>query len=247
MNFCKSYLYLGSILLAAALPSVNAQASTYDTYAIPTLTTNLTTWSDGSAYTSLFPSIPLSGTNTLTTALGGVPFALSTDLNGNNAFYYNGSSGSSTLTIPTNVAGATTVYTLINTAYGAAGADVGQVTFNATGGNTETVQLIEGGNVRDHYYGYYVNTTTDPTTTEYVFGNNTPFTAHLDMQAFTLPSSFAGQTLTSIVFQSNGLGGYGQPFLAGATVAAVPEPETYAMMLAGLGLMGFMVLRKKTA
>jgi len=30
-------------------------------------------------------------------------------------------------------------------------------------------------------------------------------------------------------------------------VAAVPEPETYAMMLAGLGLMGFMVHRKKTA
>jgi hypothetical protein len=30
-------------------------------------------------------------------------------------------------------------------------------------------------------------------------------------------------------------------------VAAVPEPETYAMMLAGLGLLGFMARRKKTA
>jgi hypothetical protein len=30
-------------------------------------------------------------------------------------------------------------------------------------------------------------------------------------------------------------------------VAAVPEPESYAMMLAGLGLMGFMVRRKQSA
>ena len=28
-------------------------------------------------------------------------------------------------------------------------------------------------------------------------------------------------------------------------VAAVPEPETYAMMLAGIGLLGFVVRRKK--
>jgi hypothetical protein len=29
------------------------------------------------------------------------------------------------------------------------------------------------------------------------------------------------------------------------SVSAVPEPETYAMMLAGLGLMGFMGRRRK--
>ena len=33
----------------------------------------------------------------------------------------------------------------------------------------------------------------------------------------------------------------------GASVAAVPEPGTYAMLLAGLGLMGIMVQRKKEA
>jgi len=31
------------------------------------------------------------------------------------------------------------------------------------------------------------------------------------------------------------------------SISAVPEPETYGMMLAGLGLMGFMVRRKKSA
>ncbi|MDZ4223643.1 MAG: PEPxxWA-CTERM sorting domain-containing protein [Methylotenera sp.] len=31
-----------------------------------------------------------------------------------------------------------------------------------------------------------------------------------------------------------------------STVAAIPEPSTYAMMLAGFGLMGFMIRRRKT-
>jgi hypothetical protein len=33
--------------------------------------------------------------------------------------------------------------------------------------------------------------------------------------------------------------------LSYSTVAAVPEAETYAMMLAGLGLVGFMVSRRR--
>jgi hypothetical protein len=33
-------------------------------------------------------------------------------------------------------------------------------------------------------------------------------------------------------------------FVLGATVSPVPEPESYAMMLAGLGLMGFIARRK---
>jgi len=39
--------------------------------------------------------------------------------------------------------------------------------------------------------------------------------------------------------------GLGSLFVPGA-VAPVPEPETYAMLLAGLGLMGFMVRRRKS-
>jgi hypothetical protein len=39
---------------------------------------------------------------------------------------------------------------------------------------------------------------------------------------------------------------YGNTPLAATITAAVPEPETYAMMMAGLGLLGFMAKRKKS-
>jgi phage terminase large subunit-like protein len=34
---------------------------------------------------------------------------------------------------------------------------------------------------------------------------------------------------------------------SGDVAAPIPEPETYAMLLAGLGLLGFMARRKRTA
>ena len=37
----------------------------------------------------------------------------------------------------------------------------------------------------------------------------------------------------------------GHMTLASTTMAPIPEPETYAMMLAGLGLMGFVARRRK--
>lgn len=52
-------------------------------------------------------------------------------------------------------------------------------------------------------------------------GNN------ITIQATNIPSGFSDSTV--------------------AIRAPVPEPESYAMLLAGLGLMGFMVRRKKTA
>ena len=49
---------------------------------------------------------------------------------------------------------------------------------------------------------------------------------------------------TGMVFNGQGL----TPEMAfSVSISAVPEPETYAMLLAGLGLMGFMSRRRKTA
>ncbi|MBL8501504.1 MAG: FxDxF family PEP-CTERM protein [Nitrosomonas sp.] len=57
-----------------------------------------------------------------------------------------------------------------------------------------------------------------------------------------------GTTLVSFEDLSGGPFDYNDlSFSFTNTVAAVPEPETYAMLLAGLGLLGFMIRRKKVS
>jgi hypothetical protein len=181
------------------------------------LNQNLTAWSDGSRY-SAFNGLRM---------LGGVPFELQTDADGDNAFWGSNltpwtlsGSSSLTLTLNTSLYGATKVYTLINSAWGSTNKNVGSITFNATNGDSYTVQLVEGVNVRDHYYGGFVNAVSSGTVTKNVIGSDTSGTAHLDMQTFTLPNSFATETLSSIVFISTGSSSTGLPFLAGVTVKA---------------------------
>ncbi len=66
---------------------------------------------------------------------------------------------------------------------------------------------------------------------------------------FTVGTAYTGtavdNTLNLFYFDSN-TGGNRGSILATVTTA-VPEPETYAMLLAGLGLMGFIARRRKTA
>ncbi|HEY9239791.1 MAG TPA: PEP-CTERM sorting domain-containing protein [Burkholderiaceae bacterium] len=50
---------------------------------------------------------------------------------------------------------------------------------------------------------------------------------------------------TNIGFGGNGNLGLSHFTVYGSTVPAVPEPETYALMLAGLGAMGFIARRRK--
>lgn len=54
--------------------------------------------------------------------------------------------------------------------------------------------------------------------------------------------SFSGLSAGTyaLTFLGSGSGGYGGYY----TVSSVPEPETYAMMLAGLGAVGFMLARR---
>jgi hypothetical protein len=219
-----------AVVVALASVGLVANAATYTTTALPELNGDIRTWTDGGAYAGLFPSSQV---------FSGVPFSLQ-ESGGNDVFVGVGST-----TIKVGVFGVTDVYTLINTAWGTAGANVGSITFNGSM-DSYTVNLIEGDNVRDHYYASYVNSTTASYVTQAVVGINAPGNSHLDMQDFVLPTSFQSQTLNSIVFNSTG-GGAGSPFLAGLTVAAVPEPETYAMLLAGLGLLSVCARRKAGA
>ncbi len=77
-------------------------------------------------------------------------------------------------------------------------------------------------------------------------------------EVFSLPMA-AGWTPYSLVFTPNQTKTYTLSFwnnnsndnvgmlLDNVNVTAVPEPETYAMMLAGLGLVGFMARRRRKA
>ena len=56
----------------------------------------------------------------------------------------------------------------------------------------------------------------------------------------------AVSTATTLSFASNTSGAYG-PVLDNVSVTAVPEPETFAMLLAGLGLMGVIARRRKAS
>jgi hypothetical protein len=210
--------------------AIIAKATVYTTVSLPVLNSNLLAWTDGSAYSGLFPS---------SQAFTGVPFQLQNNIaTGNNV--YVAPLGNSTLSIGTSVFGATDVYTLINTSWGQSGSIVGSLTFIDDIGDKYTVNLQEGYNVRDHYYNPspYVNFTTASYVTQAVWGINASGHSHLDMQNFVLPTVFHTHTLTQIQFSGINAGNpQGAPAIAGLTVAGVPEPSV--MILLGIGIIGF--------
>lgn len=78
------------------------------------------------------------------------------------------------------------------------------------------------------------------------FSNSTNKTFSFNGDSKKLGGSISGLSVTGTTFTF----GYGgdcpdQFYLSGMTVTAVPEPETYAMLLAGLGLMGAVARRRK--
>lgn len=79
----------------------------------------------------------------------------------------------------------------------------------------------------------------------YLFGQSSTDVANLpDMGTFSQAMSIDGQALTVTVFQdANGA----WDVKVSTQVAAVPEADTYAMFLAGLGLVGFAARRRMQA
>jgi hypothetical protein len=224
-----------------------AKAGSYTTVTLPTadLNADLTTYTDGTAYTGLFPS---------TQTWNGVPFALAEVPSSGFNIIQGDLTSPNTFTIPVGVYGVSSVYTLINSAFGSFNNDDGYVEFEDSSSDTFTVQLIEGSDIRDHYNGFFVNTlsnsTAGVTTSTISYFNQNPGFAHLDEQDFTLPSAFQSATLTDIIFETNGDDGAGVPFLAAATVEAGPStspvPEPSSLLLLGSGLAGLAgMLRRK--
>ena len=234
--------------LGACLLNATALAATYTPVALPALNADIGTYTGGATYATEFPA----DAGTLTVTYNGVPFRTARDASGNNAYIDPFFSGD--LVLSTSVFGATQVYTLISSAYGIATVNNGAVTFAGTGGALYSVNLIQGQNIRDHFDGGY-NNVIDGSSAVPGF-NPGPGQARLDMQIFNLPAIFASLRLTSITFSGNSssqnlVGGV--PFMVAATVldpstvAAVPEPAEYALLLAGLVMVAGMARRRAQA
>lgn len=58
--------------------------------------------------------------------------------------------------------------------------------------------------------------------------------------------SFTASSASTLLQFTSGAGGYSGAVLDNISVTAVPEPETYAMLLAGLGLMATIARRRKS-
>ena len=173
-----------------------------------------------------------------TLTVGGVDFSLTPfDTVPNSLGIILTPTGNSLFTIPTNVFGPTTVYTLINSAIGAFGEVNGRLEFAGTGGTFASFDLIQGFNLRDHFNGVFNNIVTDPTIVTANFAGD----VRLDRQMFVLPASFATETLTEIRLIGTNAGfPQGQAFLAAATIQtpsgnAVPEPSTLVLLSSGMG------------
>jgi len=125
----------------------------------------------------------------------------------------------------------------------------GTLTFNANGGLSYAVDLTVGANVRDHFNGSFVNTTSDPSTVDAVWGDPNPGHSHLDMQVISLPAAFASATLEEIVFQPLGDNPGGRAFLVAGTVAApenaVPDSASTCSLLA-VAIGGLCLVRRRT-
>ena len=217
-----------SAMLALALSPSAAFAGSVDISGL--VNADIQTYNNGSNY-------PLGGS---TVNIGGVSFTL-TAINGGGTGVIQ-TSGNDSFTINVDQVGVSTVYTLINSAWGAVGTNNGSLVFTDAASDTYTYNLVEGTNVRDHYNGSFVNTATDLYGTASFSGG-----VRLDAQQIVLPTAFASSTLTTITFNGiNAVYPTGAPFLAAVTTS-VPEPSTWVMMLAGFAGLGFVGYRRQKA
>lgn len=112
------------------------------------------------------------------------------------------------------------------------------------GGGVDYISFLWGS--PDTYNSLTVNSTAPGSTSEVFTTASMGFPVQNGDQSFNQTvqfSALAGSKITSLVFSSSA-----DAFEVGRfTVTAIPEPETYALMLAGLGAMGFVARRRKKA
>jgi hypothetical protein len=235
--------FSGGLPLLAAVAVIAAVAEAQGPVNISSLVNDdLTTYTNGSNY-------PQNG-GLLTVA--GINFTLSTIAPSSHTAVIQSSTTAGvlqTFSIPVGRFGVTTVYTLMDGAFGSCGTSVGELDFVGAVTPTFVYVLTEGVNIRDHnMVSGFCQTATGVAGTA-SFGGE----VRLDMQQITLPAGFATDTLTAINFKSYGLAGAGSPFVAavdavgtGTTPPATPAPTSLFLALIGLaGAAVYLAWRKR--
>ena len=80
---------------------------------------------------------------------------------------------------------------------------------------------------------------------QYAFDNSFNALGELELTATLAPSALGAPGFYQFLVTGTTSGSAGGVYLGALSAQAVPEAETYGMMLAGLGLVGFMVSRRR--
>jgi len=145
-----------------------------------------------------------------------------------------------------DISGQASFYALLNNYYGTPGADEYDITIKATNGDSITYQSIGGVDTRDYNQNIYTDTIAS--TTFPWFDNGLPDPQRLDVREFTLPGSFAADTIASFTITQQNPTDIalfsGLTFSDKPVITSVPEPGSLAMLLAGFGVLGMLARRR---
>jgi len=194
-------------------------------------TTDITSYLNGNI--TLNPQTVPTGT---TTGNQGTIIPFDIGVHGNNAGIWLASNSSTgTLDVKVNVSGQSSFYALLNNFYGTPGADEYNITIKATNGDSITYQSIGGVDTRDYNANVFTNTIAATTTPWFDNGIG----QRLDVREFTLPSSFANDTISDFIITQVTPGDpavfSGLTFsTSAASFTGAPEPMSLALSAAGL-------------